>query len=250
MSWGRFISSPAAGDHAVQVYAQVDELAASVAAFFAAGFDVGAPAVAIATPLQWQACAKTLGTRGVDVAALEADGLLVVRDARETLAAVRARGLEAVVGPVLDELQERSPSQMVRAFGSMVDLLWQEHRREAALALELEWNALQQTRTLALLCGYHADVFDVDVQQGLAPVFHAHTHARPVTDTVRLSAALDAALGETLAADNVARVYLNAADQVPHGGVPRAQAVIGHLVEHDARTAATVLGRARAYYAD
>ena len=47
-AWAEFLKAPDEPGHAVQVYAEPDELAESVAAYLAAGFAAGDPAVVVA----------------------------------------------------------------------------------------------------------------------------------------------------------------------------------------------------------
>jgi hypothetical protein len=42
----------------------------------------------------------------------------------------------------------------IRAYGEMVDLLWQDGNGEGAIKLEMLWNQLAGTYDFALLCGY------------------------------------------------------------------------------------------------
>ena len=221
---------------------------ATVVPYLAAGLVHGAPVLVIATAEHRQAFEAALPD--------DPAGLLAMRDADELLDAISDRGrvdaaaFEQHVGGLVDELGARHPGSTIRAFGEMVDLLWQRGDREGALALEELWNGLQRTRSVALLCAYCVDVFDVDVQNGgLSDVFRAHTHARPVRDTAKLSAALDQALSEVVGPSGAARVYLDVAHAVPRGSVPRAQAVLGWLCATDRATAVDVLARVRAHYA-
>lgn len=232
----------------MQVYDDPADLVATVAPYLVAGLAQGSPALVIATPEHWLEFAAELP---YDAAAQP-----TVLDAHETLAAITADGhvspeaFERHVGGVVDELATRHPGRTIRAFGEMVDVLWQQGAHDEALVLEELWNGLQRTRPIALLCAYRLDVFDADVQaDGLADVFRLHTHARPVLDAARLSAALDQALSEVLGSERAARVYLDVAGDVPLGSVPRAQAVMGWLSATDRPTAAHVLARARALYA-
>jgi hypothetical protein len=248
VSWSRFIDAAPAAEHAVQIYHGQADLVSTVAPYLATGLVQGSPVLVIATAEHWRAFEPALPD--------DAGGLLAVRDAHETLAAISDGGrvcadrFERHVGGLVDELAARFPGRTIRAFGEMVDLLWQRGEREEALALEELWNGLQQTRPVALLCAYCVDVFDVDVQTGgLADVFRLHTHARPVPDTAKLSAALDQALSEVVGPSRAARVYLDVAHAVPRGSVPRAQAVLSWLCAHDRSTAVAVLARTRAHYA-
>jgi hypothetical protein len=247
VSWSSFIASAAPAEHAVQVYEDPAELVGVVVPYLDRGLSDGSPALVIATADHARELAAAL--------AGAPDGLLTVLDADETLASIVVGGtvsreaFERVVGGVVAGLEARFPGRTIRAFGEMVDLLWQRGDRSGALVLEELWNELQRTHAFALLCAYCTDAFDVDTQaDGLGDVFRLHTHARPVVDTARLSAALDRALADVVGPARAARIYLDVADHVPRGSIPRAQAVIGWLCANDRTVAADVLGRTRAHY--
>jgi hypothetical protein len=255
-TWTAFVERAASSDHAVQLYDDVSELAQTVAAFLDAGFELGAPAIVIATADHRRHVDEALAAVGRDVDALERQGLLRQADAEEVLAALMEGELlsperfAAVVGGMVDELARRFPGQTIRAFGEMVDVLWKGGDEHQAIALEELWNELAATRSFALLCGYHLDVFDLEVQRnGLPLVLGAHTHARPVAEPSRLAAAVDLALAELVGSVGAARVYLGAAENVPLGAMPRAQAVLGWLSTNDSALAAEILQRVRSHYA-
>src|SRR5579862_1512774 len=127
--WTRFLESPMRGEHAALAYQDAAELAASVSAYLAAGFERDEPAVVIVTPAHWAAIEARLAGAGRRPDDLERAGLLERFDAEATLAALFVGERPApgrflrVVGDVLDELAERFPGRPVRAFGEMVDLL-------------------------------------------------------------------------------------------------------------------------------
>ena len=239
--------APPAG-HAVQVYSELDELAASVGTFLDAGFRAGEPAVVIAAAGHVQAFSAELERRGHDVDELQAQGLLTCCDAEDTLASFMdgdvpsgERFEEAVEG-VLDEVAGRFPEKTIRAFGEMVDLLFQRGQQAAAIALEELWNRALESRRCALLCGYELDVFDLDTQASALPeIIRAHTHPRPVPDTARLAAAVHETLTEVVGSDTAARIYLRVAEEVPRTALPRAQAVLMWLSRHQPTTARRVL---------
>jgi hypothetical protein len=257
MSWQTFVDRPRPGDHAVHVFEDIAELGRVSGAYLASGLDAGAPAVLIATPAHWRRVADELEARGHDPGALQRSGLLSHRDAEETLAALMDGDLpdpgrfERVIGGLFDEIAERFPERTIRAFGEMVDLLWSRGRQDAAIALETLWNRLAESRRFALLCGYQLDVFDIDVQtRALPEIFGTHSHARPVDDPGRLAEAVDNALAETAGQREAAYVYLEVAEQVPAGSVPRGQAVLSWLSGSDPALAASVLECARSRYAE
>ena len=255
VSWPAFIDSAPETGHGVQVYDELDELSRSLARYVDAGLRTGAPAIVIATRDHWERFTRDLKAREWHPGSLEEQGLLTYMDAEETLAAVMDLELPSserfadVVGRVVDGVATRFPDRTIRGFGEMVDLLWQRGREDAAIALEGLWNELQLRRRFALLCGYHLDIFDIRVQaEALPRVFRAHTHAQPVEDNSRLAAALDQALAEIVGPAEAARIYLDVAERVPRGSLPRAQAVLGWLSTSGNLNAARVLERTRMHY--
>src|SRR3954464_8224571 len=76
-TWADFIRGSASCAHGVQIYADVDELAASVATYFAAGFAAAEPGLVVATAAHRAHFAERLAAAGWDSAGLEREGLLV-----------------------------------------------------------------------------------------------------------------------------------------------------------------------------
>jgi hypothetical protein len=219
MSWTQFLEASQQSDHGAQVYGSVHELADSVGTYLATGFDLGEPAVVIATPEHWSRFAERLATSGWDAAEIEEQGLLSLADADETLAALMVNGapsrdrFEQVVGGLLDRVAERFPDRRIRAYGEMVDLLCQSGDSKSAAALEDLWNEHARRRRFSLLCAYRLDLFDRATQVSVLPeVCRAHSHVRPAADPVRLQRAVDAALDEALGAD-AGKVYAVTSDR-------------------------------------
>jgi hypothetical protein len=256
VAWTSFLEAPSSGEHAVQIYGDLAEIAESVASFLDAGFRAGAPALLVATSDHAETFETHLERAGWQCEELRRQGLLVVLDAGDTLAAVMEGGspsaerFRAVVGGALDDLAAPHPETTIRAFGEMVDLLWQRGRERAAIALEELWNDLARERPFALLCGYQLDLFDAEVQAGALPeIFRTHSCQRPTADPPRLAAAVDKALVETVGPHKAGNIYLQIAETVPRSGLPRAQAVLSWLSRTDSTVAQQVLSRARALYA-
>jgi hypothetical protein len=161
--------APAA--HAAQIYVEADELAESVAEYFAAGFEAGEPAVLVATEEHANLVAERLAAAGWDAFRIEELGLLVAVDAETTLGQIMEGqhpspvAFERVIGGLLDALGERFHERRVRAFGEMVNVLCERGQRDAAVELEELWNDLARTRNFSLLCGYRLDVFDRSSQR-------------------------------------------------------------------------------------
>ncbi len=253
-SWTDFVQGNQAG-HAVQVYAELDELTGSVASYLAAGFEQGEPAVVVATREHVSRFAEALSARGWDEARVQADRMLVLADADSTLARFMVDGVpsptefESVVGGLIDAVAKRFPGKRVRAFGEMVDLLCERGQPEAAIALEELWNDLARRRNFSLLCGYHMDVFDRATQLGPMPdVCRVHSHVLPVPDGDRLSRAVDQALDEVLGSEDAGKVYLLVGDRIREDRVPVAQVVLMWVSANMPGLADRILASARAHY--
>lgn len=253
-SWADFLTGPASG-HGVQVYSGVDELAESVAAYLAAGFEVGEPAVVIATPEHLATFRDRLTALGWDPRALEESGLLTVGDAETTLSTLvagdgpSASQFEEMVGGQLDQVGSRFEGRPIRVFGEMVDLLCQRGRPEAAIALEEIWRNAAETRHFSLLCGYHLDVFDRAAQSTTLPwVCELHSHVLPAQHYARFAHSVDRALDEVLGAAETSRIYLLISRQAREERVPLAQLILMWVSANRPSLADRVLASARAYY--
>ena len=250
--WSEFLSGREPHGHAAQVYADLGELANSVGAYLAAGFELGEPAVVVATPDHLAVFMARLADAGWDEARIEKAGLLVAADAAETLALIMDGGdmpsttaFESTVGALLD----RFPGKHVRAFGEMVDLLSQDGLGSAAIALEELWNDFGHKRDFSLLCGYQLNVFDRASQAGLLPdVCRAHSHILPALDPARLTRAVDQALEEVLGAAEAGKVYVIVGQQLRSDRVPMAQVLLMWISANMPALAERVLVSARARY--
>src|SRR5262245_3169572 len=126
--------------HAVRFYRDNASLCAWVSKMVVLGLADNQPAVIVATPPNRARILASL-SQGLDVAALERDGSLTIRDAEEMLATFMVDDLpdwdlwQRAAIPLIGKLSgpER---RTVRAYGEMVDLLVQRGSIEAALRLE------------------------------------------------------------------------------------------------------------------
>ena len=253
-SWADFLVGPESG-HGVQIYSDVDELAESVAAYLAAGFDVGEPAVVVATPEHLGTFRERLAALGWDADALEQNGLLTVADAEATLSTLlegdlpSAARFEELVEQELDRVGARSEGRATRVFGEMVDLLRRRGRTDAAIALEELWRDAAQTRHLSLLCGYHLDVFDRESQTTTLPwVCELHSHVLPARHYPRFAHSVDRALDEVLGSDETGRIYLLMSRQGQMDWVPLAQRILMWVSANRPSLADRILATARAHY--
>ena len=253
-AWTGFLHGAGPAGHAVQVYRDVGELADSVTRYLAVGFDLGEPAVVIATPAHWELFGDRLAASGWDAARIEKHGLVFCADAETTLAAVMdgdrpsANRFEAVVGGLMSQVGARFPKRRIRAFGEMVDLLCERDNAAGAAALEELWNRLARRRSFSLLCGYRLDVFDPEAQVSVLPqICRSHSHVLPADDPERLERAVDAALAEALG-PQAEQVKAAVEDQRRRKQVPAAQLALMWVSSQMPRSAEGILESAKAHY--
>jgi hypothetical protein len=146
--------------HAVQFYKDEGSLAETVAQFLADGLKIGEPAIIVATPSHTASVKERLQALGLNPQELRRTGELQFLDASKLLSAFMVDGVpdpflfKSNVGDVIERLcQGRTPCP-IRAYGEMVDLLWQEGNQEGAIKLEILWNQLATNYEFSLLCGY------------------------------------------------------------------------------------------------
>ena len=146
--------------HAVQFYRDEQSLARTVARFLAEGLDAGQPGLVIATPSHTSTIVGQLAERGLDVNELRRTGELQFVDAQKMLDSFMVDGnadharFKKRVGDLIEALCADRPPCPVRAYGELVDLLWQDGNAGAAIKLEMLWNQLAEAYDFSLLCGY------------------------------------------------------------------------------------------------
>jgi hypothetical protein len=167
--------------HAVQFYGNKDSLFTTVAGFLGEGLVAEQPTIVIATEAHRQAILARLRERFIDVELAQRCRDLVLIDAEEMLDQFMTDDMpdpglfEDHVGGLIDRSLEGRPRTVVRAYGEMVDVLWQAGRPDAAIRLEMLWNKLARSRGFALLCGYSMGNFYKKAEQFQA-VCDLHTH--------------------------------------------------------------------------
>lgn len=174
--------------HAVQFYKDETSLAGTVAQFLADGLSSGQPGLVIATPSHGDSIVRELTSRGLDVDLLRKTGELQFLDARKMLGAFMVEGMpdamlfRTTVGDMIEKLCAGRTPCPIRAYGEMVDLLWQEGNSEGAIKLEILWNQLAATYDFALLCGYAFGHFYKETRDPrYQDVIAQHTQVVPFT---------------------------------------------------------------------
>ena len=177
------------GDHLVQFYEDENVLVARVATFLRDGLSAGDLVTVIATDVRARAYMQKLESQGFDVEIARANGQITFLDARETLAQFMRNGepdpdlFELTVGAVFEKHTAAGGGARLRAYGEMVDLLWAQGDRQAAIRVEELWNELPSRHSFTLLCAYAIAGFykePAEIQRVCATNTHVMTHGDAV----------------------------------------------------------------------
>ena len=250
-NWPELLEHPGDGDHFVQVYRDEAFLCEAVSEYIGTGLRRGEGAILIATPAHRALFERQLEQAGLAPAQAIERGQLVVLDAGETLGRFTPGGMpdwltfHALIGGVIAEIRLSYPS--VRAYGEMVDVLWQRGERDAAIRLEEFWNDLAKLQTFSLLCAYYMDNLDAAAYAGpLECVCKVHTHLIPARDYGVFTQTVMDAARQVLDKPLANMLLAIAAGNQPATRMPLGQATLLWLKRNMPRTADKVLGEVRA----
>jgi hypothetical protein len=241
LDWSDLLRHPDERDHIVQTYQDPAFLAEAVAQYIGAGLHMGEACVVIARPAHRALISRALGS---------ARSSLFMFDAEETLARCMREGcpdwqrFEQAIGELIAGLRLENPG--VRAYGEMVDLLWQRGEQSSALALEQFWNRLARRHAFPVFCAYRLDNLDDTAYGGpLESVCRAHTHLIPARDYARFNRAVNEASKEVLDQPLAQMLISLSATHRPPTQMPLGQATLFWLKQHMPRTAERVLAEVR-----
>ena len=181
-----YLADAGAHGHAVQFYDSDAYLVGVVSRFLLAGLQAGEPIIVVATAAHREVFIARL--RELDPAL--PSGRITLLDARQTLARFMVGDTpdpDAFRRVIADLIGQVAPGGRVRAYGEMVDLLWQDGNANAAIRLEELWNEAQQAYGFSLLCAYVMGRFykEGDASHFLE-VCQAHTHVIPTEEFGKL----------------------------------------------------------------
>jgi hypothetical protein len=252
--WQDLLKRPGGGDHFVQLYQDKSFLADAVAEYVGAGLREGEAALVIATPEHVQIFLRELEARGSYPQQAIRRGQLRLLEANETLSRFMKNGscdwqaFHEMCGGVIAEMRLQYPR--VRAYGEMVDLLWQDGMREEVIKLEEFWHRLGKLQTFSLLCAYRIDNLDSSAYGGaLDCVCEAHTHLIPARDYARFNRAVNEASMEVLDQPLAQMLLSLSATHRPPTHMPLGQATLFWLKKNMPRTADKVLSQVRSQLA-
>lgn len=204
MALNAMLHSAPAGRHLCQLHKDSAGLAESVGEFVAAGLKRGERVIVIAVPEHADLIIERMRADDWNVESFRATDQLAILDARLTLGQfMSAAGLpdwdafRATILPILKRVPGLASA--TRAYGEMVNVLWQDGNVSAAVALEEYWNRLAREASFALFCCYVVDgLSDGCYGDPLHEIGRTHTDVLMTEDDVRFQAAVDAASREIL----------------------------------------------------
>lgn len=172
------------GDHLVQFYKEDSFLSETVTNYVAPALMNGEGVIIIATDKHLSMFEDSLRKLPLNTSLLRLTGQLVMLEAQATLDKFMVNGIPDAtkfaesIGEVLYEM--KSKFHQVKAYGEMVNTLWNEGNIYGTIALEKLWNALLSKKEFSLLCAYSMDsLSDVKEGIGFSEVCQCHTHVIP-----------------------------------------------------------------------
>jgi hypothetical protein len=239
------LTRPGERHHIAQFYQDEDFLIEALTQFVRGGLAEGEGVVVLATSAHWEASVCRFAAHNVSLQDAESRGQLAFMDAGTALSSVMVDGMpdwkrfQDIVGTVINLTRRKYPR--VRAFGEMVNLLWQRREHAAALRLEELWNHLIKVQDLSVCCAYRID----NPHEAGYEVCGLHSHLIPARDYGEFEASVNRA-SEALVGPRIAEMLRALASaHRPLTDMPVAQSTVLWMNEHMPVTARKVLSRAR-----
>lgn len=159
----RFSAASWQHDHLVSFYESDEFLVDSISQFLTPALRAGEAAIIVATGQHREQFEAALTTEGLNATAAGENAQLVALDAAQTLSAFLVDGtpdparFRSVLGELIDGVAANG--RVVRIYGEMVALLFEEGNVPAAVMLEDLWNELADSHPFSLLCAYPVGAF-------------------------------------------------------------------------------------------
>jgi DcmR-like sensory protein len=257
--WQQLLEEPGTDRHVVQFYEEPSFLQEAVGIWVDRSLARGGGAILVATSHHADLVRSYLTQAGRDPPALEAAGRLVVVDADGLMARFLRAGepdgerFHALIGELIVRVRAAAPypqATRIRAWGEMVNLLWQRGQLPAAQRLEHLWNEAIDQHAIHLLCSYQVANLKPETHNGLWKDLSAgHSQLIPQRDEARLNVAVLKALAEAFGPGEAQTLWsLFTARQAGGIGMPSGQAVLVGLHDMLPQLGARVLLRTRHYY--
>jgi hypothetical protein len=185
--------------HFAQLHRDPQALTDAVTLYLQTGLRRGNGVVVIATPVHTEMFLDRLREDELDPAVFLKSGQLELHDAELTLRKFMRNDepdwddFRRAIGAVFERVRAFGRGT-TRAYGEMVNVLWQEGKKEAAIRLEEYWNELARLYPFSLFCSYMLDVHHHHAYEGpLEDIGRTHSEILGTPEDERFRVALDAA---------------------------------------------------------
>lgn len=255
-AYEHLLERPATCNHLVQFYGADDRvLTRNVSQYLAEGLRRGDRVLVVATTNRMRGFVQQLDALQAEPGRAIDEGRLAMHDAQAILDTFMSGGrpdwnrFDLSVGVTVRDLGSRAGSKGLRAYGEMVDILWQRDMFEAAIQLEEFWNRLLMSHNFSLYCAYSVDVFADDFNlECVSEILRTHSHLLPSGIDGAIQRALETAIDDVLGPDARRSQALTTATPAQRADLPRTEAAILWLRENLPDKAPAVMRRARQIY--
>jgi hypothetical protein len=242
--------------HFAQLHRDPQALTDAVTLYLETGLRRGNGVVVIASPAHTDLFLTRLREDNLDPGAFLKSGQLELHDAGLTLRTCMRNGtpdwedFRRSVAAMFERVRAFGRGT-TRAYGEMVNLLWQEGNQEAAIRLEEYWNELARLYPFSLFCSYMLDVHDDHTYNGpLEEIGRTHSDIIGTGDDERFRVALDAASRDVFGVPLSQMVGFQRHRDSGEQRFPSGQRTMLWVKRNLPSASAAVLERARRYYED
>lgn len=253
-SWQALLAQPEMGNHIVQICQNEIFLVETVTHYIRTGLNNNEAVIVITTPARRKAMIASMGPDGDRILDQKNQGQLRFFDAEILLSSFMIDGMPEWepffkhMGQIIQVMQLNH--KKIRAYGDMVNILWQNKQHDAAILLEKFWNDLSELEDFSLLCTYSMDNLNPNAYDGsLARICQCHSHLIPTENYDLLEAAVQEATHAVLGPTLTQAVVKIAASQQTTTQMPSAQATLLFLSEKMPLMAKKILAHTQTYYA-
>jgi hypothetical protein len=242
--------------HFAQLHRDPQALTDAVTLYLETGLRRGNGVVVIASPTHTDLFLTRLREHELDPGAFLKSGQLELHDVELTLRKFMRHDhpdwddFRRCMGAVFERVRAFGRGT-TRAYGEMVNVLWQEGKQEAAIRLEEYWNELARLYPFSVFCGYLLDVHDDNAYAGpIEEIGRTHSDIIGTPEDDRFCLALDAASRDVFGVPLSQMVGFAHRRDSGEQRFPSGQRTMLWVKRNLPSASAAVLERARHYYED
>lgn len=242
--------------HFAQLHRDPQALTSAVTLYLETGLRRGNGVVVIASPVHTDRFLTQLREHDIDPGVYLKSGQLELHDAELTLRKFMRNDqpdwddFRKAAGAIFDRVRAFGRGT-TRAYGEMVNLLWQEGKQEAAIRLEEYWNELARLYPFSLFCSYMLDVHHDHAYHGpLEEIGRTHSDILGTSEDERFRMALDAASRDVFGIPLSQMVGFSRHRGTGEQRFPSGQRTMLWVKRNLPSVSSALLERARRYYED